>query len=108
MRRRPVRRSDVPAHARRLLDVPNVGPATVRDLLKLGISEPEQLAGQNPDKMYESLCKIDGVRHDPCLLDVFTAAVSYGNGEPARPWWAFMPERKARAAGRRKGRGRAT
>ena len=105
MRRRVLRRSDVPAHARRLLEVPNVGPATARDLLKLGISEPEALAGQNPETMYEALCKIDGVRHDPCVLDVFTAAVSYGNGGPARPWWAFTPERKARAKGRRRGRG---
>ena len=43
------------------------------------------------------ICALDGRRHDPCLLDTFVAAVSYANGGPARPWWEFSRERKARA-----------
>jgi hypothetical protein len=96
-RKRPPRISDVPAHARRLLDLPNVGPATALDLVKLGIAEPEALAGGDADAMYAALCKIDGVRHDPCVRDVFAAVVAYANGAPARPWWAYTPERKAQA-----------
>ena len=101
-KKRPPRVSDVPLRARRLLDLPNVGPATALDLVKLGISEPEALAGRDPDTMYRALCKIDGVQHDPCARDVFAAVVAYANGAPARPWWAYTPERKLRPAARRR------
>jgi hypothetical protein len=96
IRKRALRVSDVPAEARGLLELPNVGPATALDFVKLGISEPKQLARRDPEKMYEKLCKVDGVRHDPCLLDVFASVVAFVNGAPARPWWAYTPERKAR------------
>lgn len=95
------RSSDVPANARELLSIPNVGPATALDLVRLGVSAPRQLSGRNPDDLYDALCKIDGVRHDPCVRDVFAAVVAYANGEPARPWWAFTPERKKRDRARR-------
>ena len=88
--------ADVPVRARRLLDLPNVGPATALDLVKLGISQPQQLARRDPERMYEALCKLDGVRHDPCLLDVFASVVAFVNGAPARPWWTYTPERKVR------------
>ena len=95
-KKRPKRIADVPMKARCLLELPNVGPATALDLVKLGVSEPEELAGGDPDAMYEALCKIDGVRHDPCVRDVFASVVAYAGGAPARPWWAYTPERKAR------------
>lgn len=90
------RSADVPANARGLLELPNVGPATALDLVKLGISKPEQLTRRDPDRMYAALCKFDGVRHDPCVRDVFASVVAYANGAPARPWWAYTPERKAK------------
>ena len=86
--------SAVPVAARGLLELPNVGPATALDLVKLGITKPSQLARRNSEKMYEALCKLDGVRHDPCVLDVFASLVAYTNGAPARPWWHYTPERK--------------
>ena len=95
-KKRPARVSDVPAGARLLLDLPNVGPATALDLVRLGIVEPKQLVRRDPARMYEALCKLDGVRHDPCLLDVFASLVAFVNGAPARPWWAYTPERKAK------------
>jgi hypothetical protein len=99
-KKRPKRVADVPKTARRLLELPNVGPATALDLVKLGISEPEALAGGDPDRMYEALCTIDGVRHDPCLRDVFASVVAFADGAPARPWWAYTPERKAKSKSR--------
>ena len=96
-KKRKRRVSDVPKRARRLLELRNVGPAIALDLVKLGISEPEELAGGDPDTMYEALCKMDGVRHDPCLRDVFASVVAFADGFPARPWWAYTPERKARS-----------
>ena len=80
-----------------MLELPNVGPATALDLVKLGIVEPKQLARRDPERLYEALCKLDGVRHDPCLLDVFASVVAFVNGAPASPWWAYTPARKARS-----------
>lgn len=32
------------------------------------------------------------------MRDVFAAVVSHAEGGPARPWWEFTPERRARDA----------
>jgi len=95
-KKRAPRVADVPAKARGLLELPNVGPATALDLVRLGIVEPKALKHQNADTMYADLCKIDGVRHDPCVIDVFASLVAFANGAPARPWWHYTPERKGR------------
>ena len=80
----------------RLRAIPNVGPAIAGDLIRLGITRLEDMAGRDPDNLYDALCDLDARRHDPCLRDVFAAVVAYANGEEARPWWAFTPARKAR------------
>jgi hypothetical protein len=80
----------------RLRAIPNVGPAVAGDLIRLGITRLEDMAGRDPDHMYDALYELDGRRHDPCLRDVFAAVVAYANGEEARPWWTFTPARKAR------------
>ena len=79
-----------------LQSIPNIGPAMAGDLVRLGIGDVRQVGERQPDEMYQTLCALDGVRHDPCVLDVFSAAVAYARGEPARPWWEFSRERKAR------------
>jgi hypothetical protein len=93
--KRTPRIADVPAEARGLLELPNVGPATALDLVRLGIVEPAALKKQSADAMYARLCKIDGVRHDPCVIDVFASLVAFANGAPARPWWHYTPLRGA-------------
>lgn len=82
--------------AARLRAIPNVGPAMARDLIKLGITRLDDAAGRDPDDLYGALCVLDGVRHDPCVRDVFAAVVDHANGSEARPWWTFTPARKAR------------
>ncbi|WP_328445715.1 helix-hairpin-helix domain-containing protein [Amycolatopsis sp. NBC_00438] len=77
-----------------LLKLANIGPAMVRDLTRLGITEPAQLAGRDPVELYERLCAADGRRHDPCVLDTFMSAVDQADGAPPRPWWTYTPERK--------------
>ena len=84
--------------ARELQLMPNVGPATAEDLMRLGISRQDDLVGRNAQELYDTLCRIDGVRHDPCLLDVFTALVAYAEGGPPTPWWEFTPARMKRDA----------
>jgi hypothetical protein len=81
----------------RLKEIPNVGPRMAEALLRLGVSRLEDAAGRDPDEMYHELCAMDAKGHDPCVRDVFAAVVSHAEGGPARPWWEFTPERKARA-----------
>ncbi len=83
--------------AARLRAIPNIGPAMADDLLRLGVTRQEDLVGRNADGLYDALCQLDGIRHDPCLHDTFAAAVDFAEGGPARPWWTFTPERKTRA-----------
>jgi hypothetical protein len=78
----------------RLEDIPNVGPAVAADLRQLRITQPADLLGRDPYEMYYDLCRITGLRHDPCLLDTFIAAVRYMAGEPKKPWWKYTAERK--------------
>ncbi len=77
-----------------LTDLPNVGPATAGDLLLLGIERPEQLVGRCPFALYEELCALTSVRHDPCVIDVFISITCFMNGEEPRPWWAYTAQRK--------------
>jgi hypothetical protein len=86
----------------RLEDLPNVGPAVAADLRAIGISRPAQLAGRDPYALYDALNRRTGVRHDPCVLDTFIAAVRFVEGAPAKPWWAYTAERKRTLAARAK------
>ena len=74
--------------------IPNVGPAIAANLRLIGVLSPEDLLGKDPYKMHDDLCRITGVRHDPCVIDVFIAAVRFMAGEPSKPWWKYTPERK--------------
>ena len=75
-------------------DIPNVGKAIEKDFILLGIKEPSELIGKDPYQMYSDLCDVTGIRHDPCVIDVFISAVKYMEGGPPRKWWEFTNERK--------------
>ncbi|MFZ5638120.1 MAG: helix-hairpin-helix domain-containing protein [Pseudomonadota bacterium] len=78
----------------RFTDIPNVGAATAGDFATLGLRSPAELANCDAWTLYRRLCRITGVRHDPCVIDVFLAAIDFMRGAPARPWWHYTPERK--------------
>ena len=82
--------------ARKLQEIPNIGPAMARDLLALGIEGLEDLVGRDPERMYADLCRRHGIRYDICVLDVFRAAVDFAEGKPAEPWWSYSRRRKAK------------
>lgn len=86
---------------RALRDLPNIGPAMERDLHLLGIRRVGQLVKQDPLKMYERLCRATNSRQDPCVLDVFMAAVASARGKD-RPWWEYTGERRKLMAKREK------
>jgi hypothetical protein len=75
-------------------EIPNVGKATIKDFILLGINEPFELVGRDPYQMYSDLCKITNQHHDPCVIDVFISAVRYMEGGAAKKWWEFTLERK--------------
>lgn len=75
-------------------DIPNIGPAAISDFKVLGITTPAQLKTQDPMDLYTTLCTRTGMRHDPCVLDTFMAAVDFMNGADPHPWWHYTAERK--------------
>lgn len=83
-----------------LRDIPNVGPRTEGDLHRIGITRPGQLIGKDGFKLYDKVCRKDGELHDPCLIDVFLAAVDYMEGAPKRGWWWYTPRRKRAMSGK--------
>lgn len=79
-----------------LIGLRNVGPAARKDLEILGIRTREELAACDADTLYEKLCLVTGVRHDPCVHDVFSAAIHQSKTGEALDWWRFTPSRKLR------------
>jgi hypothetical protein len=83
---------------RRLEDLISIGPAMLGDFEMLGIRSVAQLARQNPQRMYTRLNRVSGQRHDPCVLDVFCAAVAQARNPrlPAEQcqWWHWSRKRK--------------
>jgi hypothetical protein len=80
----------------KLEDLMNVGPSIAADLRLIGIRHPDDLAGKDPYALYEKLCRLTGVRHDPCVIDTFISVVRFMEGAPPRPWWYYTDERKRR------------
>jgi len=87
---------------RRFQDLVSVGPKMQRDFEMLGIRSVPQLARQDPRRMYEKMCGLTGQRQDPCVLDVYCAAVAQARNprlpEEQRQWWYWSRLRKARDA----------
>jgi len=88
------------ADERKFQDLFSVGPAIERDFELMRIRSVARLAKQNPQKMYDKMCKLTGQRQDPCVLDTFEAAVAQAVNPrlPAEKcqWWYWSKIRKAR------------
>jgi hypothetical protein len=83
---------------RRLTDLVSVGNATLRDFDRLGVSTVAELSGCDPEELYFRISAFDGTRHDPCVLDVFRAAVAQARC-PDLPqelcrWWTWSQLRR--------------
>jgi pathogenicity locus Cdd1 protein len=87
--------------ATQLEDLVSVGPAIRGDFERLGIHSVAQLRRANPKRLYDRLCRVTGTRQDPCVLDVFTAAVAQAKNPrlPAEQcqWWYWSRKRKESA-----------
>jgi hypothetical protein len=83
---------------RNLSDLISVGPAMLRDFEILGVRSVSQLARRNPQRLYESLCRVAPQHQDICCLDTFRAAVAQARN-PRLPveqcqWWYWSRNRK--------------
>jgi hypothetical protein len=77
-----------------LEQLPNIGPSLAADLRLIGIVHPQDLIGKDGYLLYQRLCEVTCVRHDPCVLDTFLAATDFMQGAPATPWWQYTQQRK--------------
>jgi hypothetical protein len=86
---------------RQLADLISIGPSMLRDFDLLGIHSVAQLAKRDPKKLYARLEHLTGQHQDPCVLDVFHAAVAQARNPrlPAQKcqWWYWSRKRKAAA-----------
>jgi hypothetical protein len=86
--KRPTRSRDA---ARTLADLDGIGPAMLEDFRRLKVTSVTALARQDPTALYDRLCRLTGVRQDPCVLDTFCCAVAQARDPdlPAaqRRWW---------------------
>lgn len=91
---------------RKLTDLVSVGPATIKDFQMLGISSVEELKNQDSVVLYDRLCDLTQVRHDPCVIDVFRAAIEQAEDPVLAPmkrnWWYWSRVRKGTLARGRK------
>lgn len=87
------------ARLTRLTDLPNIGPASAKDLQVLGIQTPADLIGQDAFELHKRLCTLTGQRHDPCVIDVLLSVTTFMDGGPPLPWWSFTEQRKRTLAG---------
>ncbi len=97
--RRPAGHRTAPDHTvgAVLQSIPGVGPSIARDLRDLGVTSLAGLSRRDPERMYQSLNALRGVRQDPCLLYVFRCAVYFSRTRRPRPmllqWWNWKDRR---------------
>lgn len=84
--------------SRHLLDLCSVGPATIKDFNILGIQAVDQLKKKKAESLYNELCNATKTRHDPCVIDVFRAAIEQAKNPILEPekcnWWYWSRIRK--------------
>ncbi len=81
------------AALKRLQEIPGVGPALSEEILSLGYTAVSDLAGENPEEMYQKLMDSKGCHVDRCVLYVFRCAVYFASNSTHNPeklkWWAW-------------------
>jgi hypothetical protein len=83
-------------HATDLQVIPGVGRRIAQDLIDLGYRSTSDLCGENPQLMYERLCKLRAARIDRCMLYVFRCAVYFAGNSVHDPeklkWWNWKDD----------------
>jgi nucleotidyltransferase/DNA polymerase involved in DNA repair len=83
---------------RELKDLISIGAAMLRDFALLNIKSVQELAKQDPKKLYDQLGRVANQHQDICVLDTFEAAVAQARNPrlPAEQcqWWWWSAKRK--------------
>lgn len=76
---------------REFMKIPGVGKSIAHDLWNLGLRSTSALKRQDPERLYEKFCTLEGKPVDRCLLYVFRCAVYYTSNKEHDPkllrWW---------------------
>ena len=74
-----------------LQTIPGVGKTIAEDFWNLGLRKVADLKRQNPEKLYDRLCKLQGTQGDRCMLYVMRCAVYFAATKTPKPdllkWW---------------------
>ncbi len=88
-----------------LLRIPGIGSSLANDLRELGIHAVSDLAGRDPEALYERLCLLRGSPMDRCVLYAFRCAVYFASHERHDPellkWWNWKDRKHAAGPARR-------
>jgi hypothetical protein len=80
-----------------LCRIPGIGVKLAQVLSELGYSRVEQLAGVDPELMYQRLMALRGEHVDRCVLYVFRCAVYFASNRSHEPqklqWWYWKDQR---------------
>ena len=83
-----------------LTSIPGVGKSIANDLWNIGIQKITDLAGKDPDILYEQSNQMAGCVQDRCLLYVFRCAVYYAETpkdeqeEKYLKWWNWKDHKR--------------
>lgn len=90
------------AALRMLRHIPSVGASIAEDLWNLGIRSVEELAGRDPQALYDQICAQTGTHVDRCMLYVFRCAVYFASTPHPDPdllkWWRWKDSCDERAS----------
>jgi Pathogenicity locus len=71
--------------------IPGVGQSVAGDFWNLGLRKVADLKRRNPQRLYDTLCKFEGVQVDRCMLYVMRCAVYFASTKKPKPdllkWW---------------------
>ena len=71
--------------------IPGVGRSIAEDFWNLGLRKVADLKRRNPRRLYDELCRLEGVRIDRCMLYVMRCAIYFASTRKPRPellkWW---------------------
>jgi hypothetical protein len=91
-----------------LQTIPGIGPSIAADLRQLGIENPTDLRGKDPERLYARSNRLKGVVQDRCLLYAFRCAVYFASTSRRQPellkWWNWSDKAVAKRAPAGKGR----
>lgn len=81
----------------------SIGPASLKDFDLLGVTSLSDLAGRDPQELYDALCRLKGQKVDICCLDVMHCAVAQARNPHLPPeqrdWFWWSRNRKAASDG---------